>query len=315
MRTVFYTTLITMVVAAYDSSAAQLQIAEHAQRHIEQVISKKVNVPANFSNPAITGKEEIEGTLIVFEVIKAKKNDSLLQCLSRSVPLPGNVVFNPAKGAYCYNNIDLQKQPLKATGVLDLSSLKIKASSLLEQLLGKEQANCFVSANEETDYVKERNVLGERILRKTYRFTRKINGRHILDNTSFVRLSFSADQELCGFEIVNPDVKPLRNVERLVKTGAIGSRLAEYAASKKTAVKNGLEGTEKVGVTLIRAEKGFDTYLSKMAGGKTLLLPTVSFYSDYQLENGDHFENWSHFGLDADFVPNIGKDLIENSNR
>jgi hypothetical protein len=315
MRTVFYMTLITLVVAAYDSSAAKLQIGEHAQHHIEQVMSKKVNGSANFSNLAITGKEEIEGTLIVFEVIKAKKSDSLQQCFSRRVSLSGNVVFNPAKGAYCYNNIGLQKQPLKATGVQDLCSLKIKASSVLEQLLGKDQADRFVSANEETDYVKERDISGEKILRKTYRFTRKINGRHILDNTSFVRLSFSADQELSGFEIVNPEITPLRNVERLVKTAAIESRLTEYAASKQTAVKNGVEGTEEVGVTLIRAEKGFDTYLSKKAGDKTLLLPTVSFYSDYQLENGDHFENWSHFCLDADYVPNIDKDLIEGCNR
>jgi hypothetical protein len=307
--------MVIIVVSGISSFAAKLEILEKAQEHIEQVIRKNVNKPADLSNSAIIDKDETDGRPVVFEVIKAKKDDKLIQNFSRKVSLPENVVFNSIKGAYCYNNVIFQQIALKSVTTEDLSMLKKKADAVLEQLLGKELATRFVFANEETDYVKESDTSDERILRKTYRFTRKINGRHILDNTSFVRLSFSSDQELSAFEIVNPEIKPVRSVERLVKMGATEKRLEEYAANKQTAIRNGPKNIETIAVTSIKTENGFDTYLSKKTAEKTLLLPYISFYSDYQLENGEHFENWSHFCLDADYVPNIDRDLIEGSNR
>jgi hypothetical protein len=315
MRTVLYTITAITLISALSTFAAKLEISQKAQEHIVQIMRVNVNKPADLLNPAIIGIEEIEGRPVVFEVVKAKMDDKLMQHFFKNVSLPEKVVFNTIKGAYCYNNIALQQIALKSVSIQDLSNLKTKASVVMEQLLGNEQAARFVFANEETDYVKESDTSDERILRKTYRFTRKINGRHILDNTSFVRLSFSADQELSAFEIVNPDIKPLRNVERLVKMGATEMRLKEYAANKKTAVRNGPKSLETIGVTFIKVEDGFDTYLSKKAGEKTHLLPNISFYSDYQLENGEHFENWSHFCLDADYVPNIDQELIEGYNR
>jgi hypothetical protein len=314
MKTIFYAVIIAVIISASFTHAAKLQISENAQGYITSSMNKTAySLSYNLSSSAITGTEKSDGRLIVFEVIKANKSDSMMRYLSRNVRLPGDVVFNSLKGAYSYNNISLQNVALRSTTIQDLSNLKIKATRTLEQLIGTAQAKQFVSANEETDYVKENDADEERILRKTYRFTRKLNGRHILDNTSFVRLSFSADQELCGFEIVNPVIKPVRYVERPIKAEATINRLGEYAAEKLSAEKNGSQGIERVGVTVINAEKGFDTYLSKKSGDKTLLIPNVSFYSDYQLENGEHFKNWSHFCLDADYVPDIDANLIESS--
>jgi hypothetical protein len=315
MKSVYIVVWVTIIVTAGSVNAAKLQLSEKAQAYISQSMNKSVSAPANLLNTAITGKEKMSGRPVVFEVIKAQCNDSLKRYLSRNVQRPEKVLFNPIKGSYSYSNNDLQKKVLTSTDLQSLSNLKIRAGAILEQLLGKVQADCFVAANEETDFVKECDDGEERILKKTYRFTRKINGRVILDNTSFVRISFSADQELSGFEIVNPEIKPVKSVDRLIKPEATINRLGEYAANKLTADKNGPEGVEKIGVTLISAQKGFDTYITKKAEGKTLLLPSVSFYSDYQLENGEHFDNWSHFCIDADYVPNIDSKFIESSNR
>ncbi len=315
MKTILYAGILTISVIKGAIIAAELQISAKAQEYIALSITNSVAKSSNLSSPALTGIEKIDGRPVVFEVVRATRNDSLMRYLSRNVRLPGNVVFNSLKGAYTYSNAALQNVPLKSTNVLALDNLKIKAKRTLEQLIGTVQVNHFVFANEETDYVKISDTTEEKILRKTYRFTRKLNGRHILDNTSFVRISFSADQELCGFEIVNPEIKPVRNVERLIKTDATFSRLEAYAVEKSTVNKNGPEGLEKIGITLITAENGLDTYISKKTGDKTLLIPGTSFYSDYKLENGEHFKNWSHFCLDADYVPNIDKDFIESSSR
>lgn len=314
MKTIFYAVIATAIVSASTSHAAKLQISGNAQEYIALSMKKVANSSAsNLSSSAITGTEKCDGRLIVFEVIKANKNDSMMHQLYSKVRLPGNVIFNSLKGAYSYNDVALQNVALKTSTVQDLSNLKLKASRTLEQLIGTVQASQFVSANEETDFVKESDAAEERILRKTYRFTRKLNGRHILDNTSFVRLSFSANQELCGFEIKNPEIKPVKYVERPIKTEATLNRLEKYAAEKISAEKNGSQGVEKVGITLINAESGFDTYISKKTGDKTLIIPGVSFYSDFQLENGEHFKNWSHFCLDADYVPDIDTNMIESS--
>ena len=269
----------------------------------------------NLSNPGILEKNEITGRPVVFEVIKSKEDNTVKQRLLKAVSLSEYVVFNAKRGAYCYNDVNLQEKQLVEIDKQSLDQLKAKANNLLELLLGKKDADRFKFANEETDYVKERGDEDARILRKTYRFTRKVNGRHVLDNTSFVRLSFSGDQELSGFEIVNPELKPVKVVQRLVKFDATDKRLQQYADKKGTAVRIGPEGNENVGVAVIKAEVGVDTYLSKKVEDKVLLLPNTSFYSEYQLVNGEQFDNWSHFCLDADYVQNLEYDMIENIGR
>lgn len=297
------------------SYGAKLELSENVQKILEKKIQYNRTESTDFSDTAVIGKEEIKGRPVVYEVIKAKKDEKVMQHYCRNVPLPQNVLFNAAKGAYCYNNIDLQKVPLKSGSIQVQSILKKNAHVIMEQLLGKDQAARFVFANEETDYVKFNDNEDAIILEKTYRFTRKLNGRHILDNTSYVKLSFSANNNLSAFEIVNPEIIPLRNVKRLIKSEASKIRLTKFAARKETAIRNGPERSEKIGVTVIKTEKAFDTYLSKMSGEKKLLLPTISFYSDFQLENGENFQNWTHFCLDADYVPDINKSFIIDFDR
>lgn len=297
------------------SYGAKLELSENVQKILEKKNKYNRTESTDLSDTAVIGKEEIKGRPVVYEVIKAKKDEKVMQHYYSNVPLPQNVLFNAAKGAYCYNNIDLQKVPLKTGSVQVQSSLKKNAHVIMEQLLGKDQAARFVFANEETDYVKFNDYDEEIILEKTFRFTRKLNGRHILDNTSYVKLSFSADNNLSAFEIVNPEIIPLRNVKRLIKSETSKIRLTEFAARKETAIRNGPEGSEKIGVTVIKTEKAFDTYLSKMSGEKKLLLPAISFYSDFQLENGENFQNWTHFCLDADYVPDINKNFITDFSR
>jgi hypothetical protein len=297
------------------SYGAKLELSENVQKILDKTINYNSTESTDFSDTAVIGKEEIKGRPVVYEVIKAKKDEKVLQHYCRNVPLPKNVLFNAAKGAYCYNNIDLQKVPLRTGSIQVQSSLKKNAHVIMEQLLGKDQAARFVFANEETDYVKFNDNNEEIILEKTFRFTRKLNGRHILDNTSYVKLSFAADNNLSAFEIVNPEIIPLRNVKRLIKSDVSKIRLTEFAARKETAIRNGPERSEHIGVKVIKTEKVFDTYLSKVSGGKKLILPTISFYSDFHLENGENFQNWTPFCLDADYVPDINKDFITDFSR
>jgi hypothetical protein len=315
MKNVLCNSLIALAFVVSSSFAARLEVAEKAQQHVKELKAKKVSKQIDVSNQSILEKEEVTGRPVVLEVIKAKEDNSLKQRFSKVVPLPEKIVFNAARGAYSYNDVDLQQAALNATDKQSLGSLRAKANAILEQLLGKKDAGRFVFANEETDYVKENDGENPRILKKTYRYTRKVNGRHILDNTSFVRVSFSGNQELSGFEIVNPELKPVKAVERLVKLDATDKRLQQYAEKKDTAVRNGPKGKEMVGVEVIKAKAGFDTYLAKKVGDKVLLIPNTSFYAEYHLENGERFENWSHFGLDADYVQNLDDDMIEGNNR
>lgn len=315
MKNMLYS-LITIAIIVSSSFAARLEVAEKAQQHITKLKTKDVYRQVDISDPGILEKNEIAGRPVVFEVLKSDEEDnSVKQRLSKAVSLPEKVVFNANRGAYCYNNVDLQQKQLNLTVKQSLDQLKTKAHSKLELLLGKKDADRFEFANEETDYIKESDGEDARILRKTYRFTRKVNGRHILDNTSFVRLSFSGEQELSGFEIVNPELKPVKAVQKLVKLDATDKRLRQYADKKETAVRNGPEGNENVSVSLIKAKVGIDSYLAKKMGDKVLLLPNTSFYSEYQLENGERFDNWSHFCLDADYVQNLDNDMIEGIGR
>lgn len=306
--------LMLISIIAASASAAKLDKTEKTIAFVNVLKNKQVPKDADIKSQAILEAEESVARPVVFEIINANLDEKSILRLSKFVTKPNSVGFNSKSGKYFYNDVDAQRIPLAATDGKSLLALQLKAEKMVGNLLGAD-ASRFAFANTETDYVLNKGDSVPRISRMTYRFTRKLNGRHIIDNSSYVRVSFSGDTELSGFEIVNPELKPIETVKHLIKLSATDARLEDYASRKNTATKNGMEGLENVGVKTILAETGIDSYLSKKVGSKLVLLPNVSFFSEYQLENGESFENWAHFCLDADQTPNIEKSMIEDSGR
>jgi hypothetical protein len=308
-------TILVIAMLAVSTFSAKLEISQKVGSQLEKIKNKKVSQSINLSNSKILESDEAVDRPVVLEVVQAKEDQQVTNQLSKQVTKPEQIIFNKKRGSYLYSDIDLQKVPLIGTDTTALNDLKKTAKNMVVKLLGEEQASHFVFANEETDSVIVKGKASSYISKKTYRFTRKVNGRHILDNTAFIRVLFSGKQELSGFEIVNPELKIVRAVDRLVKLSSTQKRLEEYANNKRTTLRNGPDKVEEIEVEAINAINGIDTYLSKKIGDKVLLLPNISFYSEYKLKNGEKFDNWSHFCLDADYVQNLDKDMIEDTVR
>lgn len=307
-------TLMLIAVFVVPSSAAKLEKSAKMNIFINKIQTKQIARVIDINSPAILESEEFATRPVIFEIINSPYDEKIVAHLSTLVEKPIKIGFNSKRGMYHYNNVDVKRVPLKVIDEKSLQALQLTAAKTVANLLGKDAAR-FEFANTETIFILNKGDTNSRLSGRSYRFTRKINGRHILDNSSYVRISFSGNDEISSFEIVNPDLVPIEAVKRMVKLSATEARFEEYVRGKRTALKNGTEGEVEINVTTIKAENGFDTYLTQNIGGKMLLIPNVSFYSEYQLENGESFENWAHFCLDADKTQNIEPDMIENLTR
>jgi hypothetical protein len=216
--------------------------------------------------------------------------------------------YDEERGILYYNSPHIK--PLSDESASGLEELQQKASAMLERLLGNESRR-FVFANTETDWAVQKPETAPRRIMQTLRFTRKINGCHIIDNSSYVRIAFTGNGELCGFEIRNPDLHPVA-CERMVKPSATKGRLEQFAAAKNT-VRGSLN--EEVKTTSIAAEKAIQSYISSSWGGKNRLIPCVSIWCRYSLENGETFEKFENFIIDASHVSNIDDDMLEAPGR
>jgi hypothetical protein len=306
--------LISTIIVSFiisTASSAKLEKTDKVSKFMDKIKSKQVTHTVDIDNPSLQETEESEGRPIVYEVKKSSRDNKKIAKFSKLVNKPDNMGFNEKKGMYYYTDFDVQEEPLSAT---DDNVLIAEAKKVIKDLLGKD-ANRFVFANNEINYFSTKDDRTPKVLSKTLRFTRKLNGRHILDNTSYVSISFAGNMKLLSFEIVDPDIKPLKAVKRMVKLSATEKRLEKYASNKTTAVKNGPKGLVKVSVNTIKSTIGIPSYLCKDVGDKTLLIPNISFYSEYQLENDEAFDNWTHFCIDADYVSNLDDDMIEDLRR
>jgi len=291
--------------------AAELERTENTNAYIGRCKSMAVERVVDIRQKALLEPAQTSLRPVTFEVVAAPFDNAYITRLSRMVDNVNKIGFDAARGMYHYENVDAQRERLVDTDDLALTKLRTKADQLVGELLGAE-APRFVFANTETDYVLEKGQSVPAVSRKTYRYTREVNGRHIVDNTAFIRVSFSGKSVLSGFEIVNPVLKPVGAVNRLVKLSAADSRLADYALNKRTARRNKDEGDELVDVVRIKATYGTDTYLSRSIGGRKLILPNQSFYAEFMLDNGESINDWIHLCVDADQTPNLSDDMIEN---
>jgi hypothetical protein len=303
--------MISIIVVVSTAFSAELVIEKKVDEFIKEV-EKETFFPSDvLENAGLKGPERTEMRPVVYEVIRPLKDATEITRLRKFVG-PGaekadRVGFDSRNGCYYYSVPRLQgpqgsDKPLKR--------LRGKATRDLFALVGAD-ASRFVFANTETDWEKTSDNPVPRIVGQRFRFTRKVNGGHILDNTAYVRISYDGKGDLAGFEIVNPRLKPLP-VPYRVKQSATRRRLTEYAATKNSA-RSSIDGD--ISVKRISVKKGIRSYLAKKNGDKTILAPYISFFCRYDMENGESFESFSHFSLDATRCKNLDESLIEHSAR
>ena len=187
-----------------------------------------------------------------------------------------------------------------------LAALRKNGNGMLDRLLGS-RSRLFSFANIETDWVMyPPDTVAHRMM-VTCRFTRKLNGAHVIGNTAYVKISFTGNAQMCGFEIVDPDLLPVP-VERMVLPSMVKQRLEQLAALKYS-VKGAFNGA--VNIVSITAEKAVRTYLERTVGSERQLIPGVSVFCRYRLENGASFDRFEHFLSDATFVPNLEDYMLE----
>jgi len=220
------------------------------------------------------------------------------------------VGYDNQRGRYFFYNNTLDREPLVKTDQAALDALKAEAGEVLANVLGAEARN-FEFANVETDSLKLKGDDPGVLIKESFRFTRKLDGRHIVDNTAYFTVSFAGDQKVCSFEYVNPILEPAQ-LDLMVKPDATRTRLVQWAADKATAMSS---AGQAIAVNVVTAQKAFDTYLSMNQGNGKVLVPHVSFWSKFDLANKDSYSCFVHLCMDASRTPKLDRNMIESTGR
>ncbi len=305
---------LAVIAVTVSVNASQLGVSEPVKDFLSSLSAHSIARGVDLTDRRLLDSALVSSRPVIYEItnrsFSATDVQQFVEVAGVADSLQKFAGYDEKKGA-CYFNSPCIK-PLADESPAGLEDLKQKAFIVLEKLLGAESGR-FVFANTETDWAmsKPDTEAAERRIIQTYRFTRKINGCHIIDNTAYVRISFTGKGELCGFEIRNPDLQPVA-LDRMVKLSATKTRLEQFAGAKKTVRSS---RNETINVSSITAKKGIQAYLSQPAGGKVYLIPGISILCRYALDNGDVFEKYEHFFIDASRVSNIDEDMLEPSRR
>jgi hypothetical protein len=305
MSTKLFHVAIACMLFSISSFAANLELSDNAKKFIINTKRSIYKVTtAHGNSPDIFSPKNNAGPFLAYEIIKMKRDDKTISTLS--VQTGCMVKYHEKFGRYLGYNHDVVKIPLINSSETNLLELKMSATKELSNLIADDADN-FVFSNTETDSALSESDPRPRLVSISYRFTRQLNGRHVVDNTAFVRISFSGNNQISEFEIANPAFKPvfLRSV---VKESFSDDRLVNYSENMGKVINNGGEYT----VVAVKAEKGYFTYLAANKDDKQYLLPHISFYTDQILENNESFHTWVHFCLDASMTPGLDSTMIED---
>lgn len=295
---------ISMLIFSLNLLAAKLDMSESTVNFIKATKSSTINKDIDLNSPQVLQKGISGGAVIGYEIIRMPKDDAVMNSLAATVNC--TVVYDSIRGRYIGYNHGVEKVPLADVGEQNLATLKKMADKALVAIL-KEKAVEFEFSNNEMDSSMTAGEPNPRLTAMSYRYTRKINARHIIDNTAFIRITFCGSNQICGFEMADPTLKPFL-ISNVVKESVSEDRLVQYAKEKKDAEKSGA----KFPVFGIKAEKGFFTYLAMPQGNKMRLIPNVSFYTTHSLDNGNNYNKWVHLNLDGSTTPNIDPSMIED---
>jgi hypothetical protein len=300
--------LIALLVVLSKGNSSPLVVSNAVQNFLNSISSLSTGDTVNLSDPYLLDTSHVSDRPLIFEIIKKPKSETELSRLADAVVIGDSLKkylgYDEKRGVYYYNAHHQEAMPAQTQESFE--SLKQKAISIAQKLLGA-GAHRFVFVNTETTWQNRKGDPADSIILQTFRFTRKINGCYIIDNSAFVRVLFTGNGVFCGFEICNPELKPVA-LKRMVKLSATGDRLKQFASGK-----NSVQSTigEQVTVKSITAEKPIQSYFDKKIGEKKYLLPYVSVLCQYYLENGATYKKFENFCVDASNVSNISADMLE----
>jgi hypothetical protein len=302
------TMLIIIGTLSLNAIAADLTISGETRKFIADTKTAPTDMSVDVNSPSLLERTRSPaGAALAYRVVKMAKDPAAMGSLSSKTNCA--VVYDAARGRYIGYNHAVENTPLADTSSKNLEAVKTVAIGMLASLAGPGAGN-FVYANAETDSGMTETAPSALLLSVSYRFTREINGRHIIDNTAFVRITFCGNNEVAGFEMADPVLRPVP-LNRIVKESAADRLLGEYAAAKQVAIKNGAEYP----VSAVNAEKGYFTYRAVSKGEELYLVPQVSFVAKNILKNGNSYYKWINFCLDASIVPNLDPGMVETYER
>lgn len=326
------TAMAVGVLFAFTMNAfpAHLETNESVEGFLQSFSQASATQAADLTAPGIFGAERATARPVIYGLEKAPYSENRLLELAAVAGLSGSsgvrsegesslledsgknarVGYDAQRGIYFYYSKTIEQEPLSKTDEASLEALKQKAQVVLEKVFGDNAAN-FVFANIETDWIKLKDSTSPTIAKQTYRFTRKLNGRHVVDNAAFFRATFAGAQELCVLEFADPVLEPMQ-VEVMVRPEATAERLGGWVQAKETATS---PTGEKIQVEVVSARKPLETYLSISEGGRILLVPHVSFWSSFELANGDSYSRYVHLCMDAKRTANLEESMIEEIGR
>ncbi|MBD3343854.1 MAG: hypothetical protein GF401_02180 [Chitinivibrionales bacterium] len=327
-RIMFPITFLLLVIG--NTHAADLEKNELVDTFLNSCSTTKLPLSADLTSFGIRNAERVTERPVAYKVKKTPYSENrlleisaIVNCASSGevktrgactiVENADNSVrtgYDEQRGRYFYYNSTTEKKPLANTGKTELSALKAEAQKYLNELLGNDAGN-FVFANTETDCVQVRGDAIPVISKQSYRFTRKVNGRHIIDNTAFFKATFAGNQELCAMEFSNPVLEPVQ-IKTMVKPGVTGERLTKWAENKENAV---APPNNKIKVNRVSSLKPVESYLAMTEGEEVYIVPHVSFWSELNLDNGDSYRRFIHLCMDAQRTPNLDEAMIENTGR
>lgn len=299
--------LITILLSIRVNSS-ELVLNESVKTFLSKTSTMSINGETNVADAELLDTALVSSRPVLYEVIIPARTGKEIVQLSTAAGVPDSLRrfagYDQNKGIFYYNSPHLKV--MKNESASANAKMKLKAVQKLQQLLGKESSH-FVFANIESDWIKTKSDPVERLLSQTYRFTRKVNGYHIIDNTSYVKITFTGDEELAGFEICNPELKPVP-LKRMVRFSSTATRLQQFASNKNT-----VNGTfnEEIKISQIIAEKAIQSYLSENRGQQKLLVPHISVFCKYHLADNGQFDKFENFVLDASVAANVPDYMLE----
>ena len=300
---------VVLMSVALQSVSAPLVLSEKVRQLFTEVDGIPVTAgAAQVLSAKMLDTARAEGRPVAFRVTPRPLSTDDVDRISAEAGVPESYrrfAGYDAENGYCYYHAP-RLSKLTDESKAGLKQLRNKSAAVLAKLLG-DRSVLFVFANEETDWAMTKEHPEPYRTMYTCRYTRKVNGRHVVGNDAYARISFTGEGTLCGFEFCDPALEP-EPVQRMVLPSATPRRLELYAAGKNSA-----HGTLKgdVAVTSIAAENGVYSYIGRTFGAYKLLVPAISIVCRHELDNGESFEKFRHFVIDASQVSNVDESMLE----
>lgn len=311
MRNKIITLLFLSIVLR--SESAPLVLSEKVQKIFSEVAKAPVSAPmAKVSSATVLDTSRTTGRPVAFRMNWRSLSEDDVDRITADAGVAESCrryAGYDAKNGRCYYHVP-RLSKLTDESEHGLKQLRKKSAAVLAKLLG-DRSSLFVFANEETDWAITREQPEPHRTMYTCRYTRKVNGRHVVGNDAYARISFTGKGELCRFEFSDPVLEPIP-VKRMVLPSATRRRLERYAGTKNKA-RGTMTGD--VSVASIVAKKGVFSYIGRTSGKERILVPAISILCRHELANGESFEQFRHFVVDASHVSNIDESMLEPSTR